>query len=151
MEGGLFIVTALLIGRLGEVPAAAHQIAINVASLCFMVPFGLAEATTVRVGNAVGRGRGSHGVRQAAFAGGVLVLATQLVGGSILLLGHDQIVALYTRDAVVAALASSLLLYAAAFQFPDGIQVLSAGALRGLKDTRRSEEHTSELQSLMRI
>src|SRR3546814_9775643 len=111
MEGGLFIVTALLIGRLGEVPAAAHQIAINVASLCFMVPFGLAEATTVRVGNAVGRGRGSHGVRQAAFAGGVLVLATQLVGGSILLLGHDQIVALYTR----------------------------------------SEEHTSELQSLMRI
>src|SRR3546814_4664616 len=101
-----------------------------------MVPFGLAEATTVRVDNAVGRGRGSHGVRQAAFAGGVLVLATQLVGGSILLLGHDQIVALYTRDAVVAALASSLLLYAAAFQFPDGIQ--------------RSEEHTSELQSLMR-
>src|SRR3546814_2494275 len=77
---------------------------INVASLCFMVPFGLAEATTERVGNAVGRGRGSHGVRQAAFAGGVLVLATQLVGGSILLLGHDQIVALYTRDAVVAAL-----------------------------------------------
>src|SRR3546814_11472401 len=49
---------------------------------------------------------------------------------------HDQIVALYTRDAVVAALASSLLLYAAAFQFPDGIQVLSARALRGLTDTR---------------
>jgi MATE family multidrug resistance protein len=136
MEGGLFIVTALLIGRLGDVPAAAHQIAINVASLCFMVPFGLAEATTVRVGHAVGQGRGSHGVRQAAFAGGVLVLATQLTGGAILLFGHDHIVALYTRDAVVAALASSLLLYAAAFQFPDGIQVLSAGALRGLKDTR---------------
>jgi MATE family, multidrug efflux pump len=136
MEGGLFIVTALLIGRLGDVPAAAHQIAINVASLCFMVPFGLAEATTVRVGHAVGQGRGSHGVRQAAFAGGVLVLATQLTGGAILLFGHDHIVALYTRDAVVAALASTLLLYAAAFQFPDGIQVLSAGALRGLKDTR---------------
>ncbi len=136
MEGGLFIVTALLIGRLGDVPAAAHQIAINVASLCFMVPFGLAEATTVRVGHAVGQGLGSRGVRRAAFAGGVLVLATQLTGGTILLLGHDHIVALYTRDAVVAALASSLLLYAAAFQFPDGIQVLSAGALRGLKDTR---------------
>jgi len=136
MEGGLFIVTALLIGRLGDVPAAAHQIAINVAGLCFMVPFGLAEATTVRVGHAVGQGRGSQGVRRAAFAGGVLVLATQLTGGLVLLLGHDQIVALYTRDVAVAALASSLLLYAAAFQFPDGIQVLSAGALRGLKDTR---------------
>jgi len=59
MEGGLFIVTALLIGRIGELEVAAHQIAINVASLCFMVPFGLAEATTVRVGHAVGSGRGS--------------------------------------------------------------------------------------------
>ena len=136
MEGGLFIVTALLIGRLGEVPAAAHQIAINVASLCFMIPFGLAEATTVRVGHAIGSGRGAHGVRRAAFAGGVLALGTQLLGGSILLFGHDGIVALYTRDAAVATLASSLLLYAAAFQFPDGIQVVSAGALRGLKDTR---------------
>ena len=55
MEGSLFIVTALLIGRLGEVPVAAHQIAINVAALCFMVPFGLAEAPTVRVGHALGR------------------------------------------------------------------------------------------------
>ena len=53
-----------------------------------------------------------------------------------LLLGHDAVVALYTRDLAVAGLAGSLLLYAAAFQFPDGIQVLSAGALRGLKDTR---------------
>src|SRR3546814_14863752 len=95
MEGGLFIVTALLIGRLGEVPAAAHQIAINVAPLCFMVPFGLAEATTVHVGNAVGRGRGSHGVRQAAFAGGVLVLATPPGGGSNLLTGHDHLRPLY--------------------------------------------------------
>lgn len=136
MEGGLFIVTALLIGRLGEVPSAAHQIAINVASLCFMIPFGLAEATTVRVGHAVGQGRGAYGVRRAAFAGGALVLGTQLLTGLALLLGHGHIVALYTGDAVVAALASSLLLLAAAFQFPDGIQVLSAGALRGLKDTR---------------
>src|SRR3546814_1237972 len=62
MEGGLFIVTALLIGRLGALPVAAHQIAINVASLCFMVPLGLAEATTVRVGHALGRGS-AHGVR----------------------------------------------------------------------------------------
>ena len=136
MEGGLFIVTALLIGRLGEVPAAAHQIAINVASLCFMIPFAVAEATTVRVGNAIGKGRGMAGVRRAAFAGGVLVLGTQTLGGLALLLGHGGIVALYTRDVAVATLASSLLLYAAAFQFPDGIQVLSAGALRGLKDTR---------------
>ncbi len=136
LEGSLFIVTALLIGRLGGVPAAAHQIAINVASLCFMIPFGVAEATTVRVGNAVGRGLGAAGVRRAAFAGLALVLATQTLSGLVLLLWHDGIVALYTRDAAVAGIATTLVLLAAAFQFPDGVQVLSGGALRGLKDTR---------------
>ncbi|WP_246109249.1 MATE family efflux transporter [Vulcaniibacterium gelatinicum] len=135
MEGGLFIVTALLIGRLGEVPAAAHQIAINVASLCFMVPMGVAEATTVRVGHALGAGDPRR-VRRAAGAGYAIVLGTQLCSGLLLLFGNEAIAALYTGDAAVAALAATLLLYAAAFQFPDGVQVLSAGALRGLKDTR---------------
>ena len=136
MEGGLFVVTALLIGRIGGLEVAAHQIAINVASLCFMIPFGLAEATTVRVGHALGAGRGSHGVRRAALAGLVLVLATQACSAAVLLGGREAIVAIYTHDAAVAALAGSLLLLAAAFQFPDGVQVLSAGALRGLRDTR---------------
>lgn len=136
MEGGLFIATALLIGRLGELPVAAHQIAINVATLCFMVPFGLAEATTVRVGHAVGAGLGSPGVRRAALAGLALVLAAQATSAAVLLGWHDAIAAIYTRDLAVASLAGTLLLFAAAFQFPDGVQVLSAGALRGLKDTR---------------
>ncbi|PJK08048.1 MATE family efflux transporter [Lysobacteraceae bacterium NML120232] len=135
MEGSLFIVTALLIGRLGEVPAAAHQIAINISSLCFMVPFGIAEATTVRVGNALGR-QSRPDIYRAALAGLVLVLATQLCSGLVMVLGNEAITALYTQDAAVAALAASLLLYAAVFQFPDGIQVLSNGALRGLQDTR---------------
>jgi MATE family multidrug resistance protein len=135
MEGGLFITTALLIGRLGDVPVAAHQIAINVASLCFMVPMGLAEATTVRIGHALGRGD-AFGVRRAAFAGYAIVLGTQALSALVLLTGNEFVVGFYTRDAVVASLAASLLLYAAAFQFPDGVQVLSAGALRGLKDTR---------------
>jgi multidrug resistance protein, MATE family len=135
MEGGLFVAAALLIGRLGEVPAAAHQIAVNVCSLCFMVPMALAEATTVRVGHALGRSDRS-GVRRAAFAGYALVIFTQGLSGAILLGANDAIVAFYTADTAVATLAASLLLLAAAFQFPDGIQVLSAGALRGLKDTR---------------
>ena len=135
MEGSLFIVTALLIGRLGELPVAAHQVAINVASLCFMIPFGIAEATTVRVGHA--SGRGDHaGIRRAAFAGMALVLCTQAVSATVMLTANHAIAGLYTTDATVAALAASLLLYAALFQFPDGVQVLSAGALRGLKDTR---------------
>ncbi|MEG3791214.1 MATE family efflux transporter [Lysobacter sp. CCNWLW3] len=135
MEGSLFIVTALLIGRLGEVPAAAHQIAINLSALCFMIPMGLAEATTVRVGHSLGR-NDLHGVRRAAWAGYAIVLCTQLVSGIVLFSASDFLVGFYTADAAVATLAASLLLYAAAFQFPDGIQVLSAGALRGLKDTK---------------
>ncbi|WP_037082278.1 MATE family efflux transporter [Pseudoxanthomonas sp. J35] len=135
MEGGLFIATALLIARLGEVPAAAHQIAINVSALCFMLPMGLAEATTVRVGHALGA-QDPAGVRRAAYAGYAIVLGTQLCSATVLLLGHDAIVSVYTADVAVAALASTLLLFAAAFQFPDGIQVMSAGSLRGLRDTR---------------
>ncbi len=135
MEGGLFIVTALLIGRLGELPVAAHQIAINVATMSFMIPFGVAEATTVRVGHALGRGDRA-GIRRAAFAGLVLVLCTQAVSATVMLSANHAIAGLYTADATVAAFAASLLLYAALFQFPDGVQVLSAGALRGLKDTR---------------
>jgi MATE family multidrug resistance protein len=135
MEGGLFIATALLIGRLGEVPAAAHQIAINVAALCFMVPMGVAEATTVRIGHALGRNDG-QALRRAALAGYTIVLATQALSALVLLAGNEFVVGFYTADAAVATLAASLLLYAAAFQFPDGVQVLSAGALRGLKDTR---------------
>ena len=100
-----------------------------------MIPFGIAEATTVRVGNALGRGDRT-GILRAARAGLVLVLGTQLLSGLLMVTGHDFIASRYTADVAVATLASSLLLYAAAFQFPDGIQVLSAGALRGLKDTR---------------
>ena len=135
MEGSLFIVTTLLIGRLGEVSVAAHQVAINVATLCFMIPFGVAEATTVRVGHALGRGDRA-GIRRAYFAGLALVLGTQALSAVVMLFGNHAIVALYTGDVVVGTLAASLLLYAALFQFPDGIQVLSSGALRGLNDTR---------------
>jgi MATE family multidrug resistance protein len=100
-----------------------------------MIPLGLAEATTVRVGHALGRGDRA-GLRRAAFAGYALLLLTQTVSASIMVGGNHAIVGLYTRDTAAAALAASLLLYAAAFQFPDGVQVVSAGSLRGLKDTR---------------
>lgn len=135
MQGSLFIVTSLLIGRLGSTFLAAHQIAVNLAQLCFMIPVAVAEATTVRVGHALGRGD-FKGVRQAAWAGCVIVLAAQSVSVLILLLGNEAIASLYSSDIAVTALASTLLLYAAALQFPDGLQMLSAGALRGLQDTR---------------
>jgi MATE family multidrug resistance protein len=135
MEGSLFVATALLIGRLGALDVAAHQVALNIASVCFMMPLGIAMATTVRVGQAAGA-QDAVGVRRAAWAGFGLGAFTQAAAAALLLLGGPWISRLYTDDAAVAALAVLLMRYAAVFQLPDGIQVLSNGVLRGLKDTR---------------
>ncbi len=135
MEGSLFVAALEVIARLGVVPAAAHQVAVNVASLCFMLPLGVAMATTVRVGHAAGAGDPSA-LRWAAGAGYAIALVTQTASALLMALAGGAIARLYTDDAAIAALATTLLLYAAAFQYPDGIQAVSAGALRGLKDTR---------------
>jgi MATE family multidrug resistance protein len=135
LEMALFSTAALLIARFGPAAVAGHQIAMNVAALCFMVPLGLGMAITVRVGNAVGRGD-PPGVRRAVMAGLALVLATQAVSCSLLLALPRAIAGLYTNDPPVLGAAAGLLLMAAIFQFSDGIQVAANGALRGLKDTR---------------
>lgn len=134
-EGGLFVAVALALGTLGENVVASHQVALNIASFFFMVPLGLAMAITVRVGNAVGRGD-AEGVRYAGFCGIALTLLTQTVSAAVMLGFPHFIATLYTRDAAVIALATQLIVLAGVFQFPDGIQVASNGALRGLKDTR---------------
>lgn len=135
MEGSLFVATALIIGSLGTLQTAAHQVAVNLASVAFMIPLGVAMATTVRVGNAMGRGDHA-GVGWAGAAGYTITAATQLASALVLLFGASFIAGLWTRDAAVAALAAQLMVLAAAFQFSDGLQAASAGALRGLKDTR---------------
>lgn len=135
MEGSLFVATALFIGQLGAVDVAAHQIALNVASASFMIPLGIALATTVRVGHAVGA-RDYSAVRWAMKAGLFLVLITQTLSAIMLIFAGNWISSLYTDDAAIASLASTLMVYAALFQYPDGIQALSGGALRGLKDTK---------------
>ena len=134
MEAGLFVAAALLIGSLGATIVASHQIALNVASVTFMLPLGLAMATTVRVGRAVGAGD-ADGVRYAGFVGIGASLVTQLISCSVMALFPHGIAAMYTDDSGVAALAAQLLVLAAIFQFSDGIQVTANGALRGLKDT----------------
>ncbi|URL58248.1 MATE family efflux transporter [Luteibacter flocculans] len=135
MEAGLFVAVALLIGRLGETVTASHHVALNVASVAFMIPLGLSMAITVRVGNAAGR-RDVAGVRYAGMSGITLVLVTQFVSSGVMLLFPEAIARLYTNDAAVIATASQLMILAGFFQFSDGIQVASNGALRGLKDTR---------------
>lgn len=135
MEAGLFIAVALLIGRIGEVAIASHQIAQNVATIAFMVPVGLASAITVRVAQARGR-RDAAGVRLAGLVGIGLTLCTQLISGGLMLAIPAAIVSIYTATPAIAAGAVTLLQLAGLFQVSDGIQVASSGALRGLKDTK---------------
>jgi multidrug resistance protein, MATE family len=111
-------------------------IAEQVASIAFMIPMGLAAAITVRVGHARGRGD-VNGVWFAALAGICITLFTQLISATIMLLfGYDLAVLWVPNAPAMAAMAASFMVYAAIFQFPDGMQVIAAGALRGLKDTR---------------
>ncbi len=136
LEGGLFVASALLIGTLGAVPVAAHQVAMNYAGLVFMVPVGLAGAITVRVGNALGRGD-AIGARRAGRIGIGLALGFAVISASVILLIPEWIVGMYTQVPEVADLAVSLLFFAALFQIADGLQVAAAGTLRGYKDTQR--------------
>ena len=134
LEASLFVGAALMMARLGTTAVAGHQIAINFASLAFMVVLGLASALTVRVGNAVGRREWSE-ARFRALTGIGLTVAIQFVSLTVMFVGREAIASLYTNDAVVAALAAQLLIYCGIFQLPDGLQVAFAGTLRGYKDT----------------
>jgi MATE family multidrug resistance protein len=135
VEGSLFVGAALLIGRLGPVPAASHLIAINFSALMFMIPIGLSSAVSIRVGNAIGR-KDMEAARYAGLIGILIILGFQTVSFTGMLLFPELIVGIYTDDPVVAPLAVSLLFYAAIFQYPDGLQMVAAGTLRGYKDTR---------------
>jgi len=133
-EVGMFSAVALLMGSLGVIEVAAHQVAINFAGMMFMIPLGISAATTIRVGHALGE----QNAREARFRGmaGISLAAMCMFGtASTMLLFPELIVSIYTADAAVANMAVSLLFMAAIFQLSDGIQVSAAGALRGMKDT----------------
>jgi MATE family multidrug resistance protein len=136
LEASLFSAAGLVIGLFGEVAESAHQVALNVAALTFMVPLGIATATTVRVGNAAGRGD-AIGVRRAGLSGMGLALLTQSATGGVMLLAPEALAHVYTDQPDVLAGAATLLRIAGVFQLSDGLQVSAIGALRGLKDTRR--------------
>ncbi len=140
IEAGLFMITALMMGLLGTVALAAHQIAIQCASFTFMVPLGIGIAASVRVGQAVGRGD-PDGARIAGYVAVGLGAAFMFVAAVLFWTVPRAIVSLYLdlSDAAnleVVSLSVALLYVAAVFQIFDGVQVTAAGALRGLKDTR---------------
>jgi MATE family, multidrug efflux pump len=135
LEGGVFGTVALLMGWLGVVQVAAHQIAINIAALTFMVPLGVSSAATVIVGHAVGR-NDAGGVHRSTLTG-LGVGAGFMALMAVLLIGAPRFLAgLYTDDVAVLMLAATLLPIAGVFQVFDGLQVVAIGLLRGLGDTR---------------
>jgi MATE family multidrug resistance protein len=132
-EGALFAVAALLMSTLGTVTVAAHQVAISYASLMFMIPLSLHSATTIHVGHQVGRGDFAAG-RNAGWSGIAMCGLVMALSSLMILAARERIAAAYTTDVAVRELAMWLLLFVAAFQVPDGLQVGTAGALRGFKD-----------------
>jgi MATE family multidrug resistance protein len=122
-------------GTLATQTLAAHQVAISLASLTFMIPLGIGAATSVLVGQAIGRDD-PDGARRAATAG-LLVGALVMCGSATAFLAVPRaLAALYVRDPAVIALAASFLPVAGLFQLFDGTQAVAGGALRGAGDTR---------------
>lgn len=138
-EVGAFAASALMMGWLGVTTQAAHQIAINVASVTYMAASGIAAAATIRVGSLRGAGD-LAGARQAGLAAYWLAFGFMGAMGLLLVLLRHVIPPLYNPsghpDPAVVAQAATLLAIAAAFQVSDGLQVVGLGALRGLEDVK---------------
>jgi MATE family multidrug resistance protein len=135
MEVGVFAIATTLIGKLGAVPLASHQIALNTVSLTYMVPLGISSAAAVRVGQALGRGD-PHGASRAGWTAMALGAGFMACMGILLMAVPRLIVRVYTPDAVVIEAATGLLFVGAFFQLFDGLQTVATGALRGAGDTR---------------
>jgi MATE family multidrug resistance protein len=138
-EMGAFSFSAIMIGWLGATALAAHQIAINIASVTYMAASGIAAAATIRVGNLRGLGD-AMGARQAGFTAYTLTFLFMSTMGLLLIAGRHYIPHFYSPngqdDPAVMAQAATLLLIAALFQVSDGLQVVGLGALRGLEDVK---------------
>ena len=134
-EAAFFSLASLLAGRLGTIPLAAHQIALQIASLSFTAVVGLGNAGSVRVGLAVGAGdrRAARRSVVAALAGGAAFMSCS---AAFLLLFPDLVARAMTDDPVVISAAIPLLRVAAVFQLSDGLQGVGAGVLRGAGQTR---------------
>ena len=135
LEFTAFGAVGLMMGHLGTVPVAAHQVAINLASLTFMVPLGVGQAAAVLVGHAIGAADqpGARSAARASLIYGVGFMAFTSLAFVLFPVGFAR---LYTNDAATIALAATLLPVAGVFQLFDGTQAVAAGILRGAGDTR---------------
>lgn len=134
-EVGAFAFAAIMIGWIGKAELAAHQVAINIASVTYMLATGISAGGSIAVGDAFGRKNREDIIRAGNAA---LILGTAFMGLSALgmILFNEQIIAWYTQDSSVGYMASGLLWIAALFQLSDGLQCVSLGVLRGITDTK---------------
>ena len=135
LEVGAWNVATLSAGWLSPVALATHQIAINYASVTYMVPLGVSAAAAVSVGHAVGAGDKAK-ARRAGWLALALGCGFMLLAGIVFFIAPKPLIELYTHDPQVLAVGPSLLWIAAAFQIFDGVQTVCTGALRGLGETR---------------
>ena len=133
-EMTMFSGAAIIIGQLGDKILSGHAIALNIASILFMLPLAIGLAGSTRVGNLLGEKRFLD-AKYSSYVGVSLCFIGALFNMIILLIFRENFSSIYSKDIEVINIAISLLLYAAIFQIPDGIQMGSLGALRGYKDT----------------
>ena len=134
-EVGGFVFAAVMIGWLGTNELAAHQIAINLASITFMVGLGISIAATVRVGNYLGK-KDLEGIKRAGYSAlGIIALIMGFFGFLFFVL-RDYLPTFYINDVEVIEIAASLIVVASFFQVVDGLQVVAVGILRGLTDVK---------------
>lgn len=135
LEVSAFATATFLIGRLGAVQLAGHQIALNVASFTYMVPLGIGSAAAIRVGHAIGA-RDVHGAARAGWMALFFAAGFMACAGIVLFFFARPIARVYTPELAVVSAGATLLLVAAVFQLFDGMQVVATGALRGAGNTR---------------
>jgi MATE family multidrug resistance protein len=134
IELSMFSGAAIILSVLGEIVVASHSVAINIASLFFMLPLAIGLASATRVGNLIGE-KNPIQARVASTSTIILCVSGALMNSLIILLFGSYIVSLYTTEIPVIELAASLIVFAAIFQLPDAIQMGALGSLRGYKDT----------------
>lgn len=137
LEVSAFALSGIMMGWIGEVPLAAHQIALGLASVTFMIVTGIASGTTIRVSHQYSSGDFKN-MYKAAMASVHLVLAFMGTTAMAFLIFRGFLPKIYTPNPEVIALASQLLIMAAIFQIFDGMQVVMLGALRGLADVKKA-------------
>jgi MATE family multidrug resistance protein len=135
LEVGVFSAATALAGSLDPVASASHQIALNIAAFCFMVPLGISSAGAVRVGSHVGA-RDMPSARLAGWTAIAIGIASMMATALLFFVIPRQLIGLFSRDPAVLALGASLLFVAAVFQLFDGVQGVATGVLRGIGETR---------------